>query len=57
MNNSEIKVKKKTPNNNPVPVNMGDLKPLYRIEANRLDRSMHWLMVQALKSYAKTFIK
>lgn len=48
---------KKVGDNNPVPVVMGELKPLYRTEAARLDRSMHWLMLQALKSHAKTFPK
>lgn len=43
--------------NSPVPVVMGDLKDIYRIEATRLDRSMHWLMIQGLKEYAKTFKK
>lgn len=49
------KERNKPSENNPVPVVMGELKILYRIEAARLDRSMHWLMVQALKEYAKTF--
>jgi len=53
-----IKEKKKPCNlNNPVPVVMGELKPLYRQEAFFLDRSMHWLMLKALKEYTKTFQK
>ncbi len=44
-------------NNKPFPLRLGDLKPLYHSEAMRLDRSMHWLMLQGLKDYAKTFKK
>ena len=43
--------------NNPVPVRMGELKSMYRMEAFRLDRSMQWLILQALKNYSKSFPK
>jgi hypothetical protein len=42
---------------NPIPVRMGDLKGLYRKEAFKLDRSMHWVILQALKEYSKKFEK
>lgn len=40
---------------NPVPIRMGELKSVYRTEAFKLDRSMQWVILQALKAYAKTF--
>jgi predicted transcriptional regulator len=42
----------------PFPVTIDEeIKQSYREEAFRLDRSMHWLMQQAIKTYVKTFGK
>lgn len=46
---------KKVDTNKPYPVRMGEFKPLYQSEAVKRDRSMHWLILQAIKEYEKTF--
>lgn len=56
MSKSSKSLPEKEPNN-PVPVRMGELKGVYRMEAFRQDRSMQWLILQALKTYSKSFPK
>lgn len=34
---------------NPIPIRMKELKPIYQQEASRQERSMHWLILSVLK--------
>ena len=41
----------------PTSIRLGELKPILHMEAMKRDRSIHWLIIQALKEYSKTFSK
>jgi hypothetical protein len=54
MENSKKKVSRE---DKPTSIRLGVLKPILHEESLRLDRSIHWLMIEGLKMYVKTFKK